>query len=269
MSMLYTFKRCLGLLFVPIAILLAGANTARAVEVPPAPQLVTDAWMLIVGYEADPKAIKEVLPKGLEPHPNNRVVLNMYTVPDPKQTSGFGAYTLTYVTVEVKGQDSYTFGEPTGYPGRYFVNYFNSSEVMREFTKRVGIPAEPGMTTINVDNEGNLKAVLEVNGTPFIEATAKVGKDFTGVVGGHLNYFGLLKTTKDGETLYQVMKYPIPWVGRPVTTENVNVKFVMPKDHPLRRLAPKKIDWAVWIKGSFVYPQAQVLSEWTEKEGGK
>ncbi|MCH7928662.1 MAG: acetoacetate decarboxylase family protein, partial [Candidatus Dadabacteria bacterium] len=61
----------------------------------PAPQLVTNAWMFIVGYEADPEALKAFLPEGLEPHPNNRVVLNMYTVPDGTETSGFGAYTLT------------------------------------------------------------------------------------------------------------------------------------------------------------------------------
>ena len=91
----------------------------------PAPQLVTNAWMFIIGYEADPKALKELLPEGLEPHPNNRVVLNMYTVPDASQTSGFGAYTLTYVTIEVKGHDSYTMGAPTGYPGRYFAYYYN------------------------------------------------------------------------------------------------------------------------------------------------
>ena len=31
--------------------------------------------------------------------------------------------------------------------------------------------------------------------------------------------------------------------------------------HPLYKLKPKKVDWAVWIKGSFVYPQYQVIHE--------
>ena len=103
----------------------SGANAEDGVL--PPPQLVTNAWMLIVGYEADPEAIKAVLPQGLEPHPNNRVVLNMYTVPQADQTSGLGAYTLTYVTVEVAGQDSYTMGQPTGFPGRYFAYYFKTA----------------------------------------------------------------------------------------------------------------------------------------------
>lgn len=225
-------------------------------EVLPPPQLVTNAWMLIIGYEADPEAIKAVLPEGLEPHPNNRVVLNMYTVPEADQTSGLGAYTLTYVTIEVAGQDSYTMGQPTGFPGRYFAYYFNSSPVMRTFTKATGIPAEAGFTTTTV-KDGKLRAELQVDGVTFIESTADVGSDFVGVLGGHLNYFGLL----DAQGMQQVVKYPIPWIGYPVSTENASVNFTMPKDHPLYKLRPKKVDWAVWVRGSFVYPQYQVIHE--------
>ena len=235
--------------------LLISRSNAEEDTLPP-PQLVTNAWMLIVGYEADPEAIKAVLPEGLEPHPNNRVVLNMYTVPEADQTSGFGAYTLTYVTVEVAGQDSYTMGQPTGFPGRYFAYYFNSSPVMRAFTKPAGIPAETGFTTTTV-KDGKLTATLEVDGVKFMESTADVGSDFVGVLGGHLNYFGLINSPG----MQQVVKYPIPWVGHPVSTENATVTFTMPEDHPLYQLKPKKVDWAVWIKGSFVYPQYQVIHE--------
>ena len=223
----------------------------------PAPQLVTDAWMFIIGYEADPKVLKEILPEGLEPHPNNRVVLNMYTVPDPQKTSGFGAYTLTYVTIEVKDHDSYTMGAPTGFPGRYFAYYYNSSPIMRNFTKPAGIPAEEGFTTTTVKN-GKLVANLSVGGKPFIQSTVDVGSEFTGVVGGHLNYFGHIKNRKNK----QVVKYPIPWVGKPVETTNPTVEFKMSKKHPLYKLKPKNIDWAVWIQGSFVYPQYQVIHEY-------
>ncbi len=225
-------------------------------DVLPAPQLVTNAWMYIVGFEADPKALKDFLPEGLEPHPNNRVVLNMYMVPDGTETSGFGAYTLTYVTIEVDGHDSYTKDAPAGFPGRYFTYYFNSSPKMRAFAKAAGIPASPGFTTTTV-KDGRLTATLEVDGKPFIVSTADVGSEFQGVVGGHLNYFGLLETPQTT----QVVKYPIPWIGYPVTTENPTVSFDMPKDNPLYKLKPKKVDWAVWIKGSFVYPQYQVIHE--------
>ncbi|MEU6700095.1 hypothetical protein [Pseudonocardia sp. NPDC046786] len=45
---------------------------------PPAPQLIRNARMLIVGYEARREALEAVLPPGLTPHPNNLVQMNMY-----------------------------------------------------------------------------------------------------------------------------------------------------------------------------------------------
>jgi acetoacetate decarboxylase len=236
---------------------------AEDIKLPPPPQLVTDAWMLIIGYEADPAAIKAILPPGLEPNPSNLVIMNMYTMPNPSQTSGFGAYTLTYLAVQLKDQDSYIMGSSTGEPGRYFAFYFNSSELVREFTKPIGIPAEPGLTTQTNEN-GKLKSVLEVGGKPFIIATADVGKEFQSTVGGHLNYFGLNKTEMNGKEVTQIMKYPIPFVSKLVKTENGKVEFTdnIPKDHPLNSLKPKKVVWAAYMQGSFVYPKAQVFKEW-------
>lgn len=44
---------------------------------PPTPQLIKNARMLIVGYQADQDALRAVLPPGLNPHPNNLVQMNM------------------------------------------------------------------------------------------------------------------------------------------------------------------------------------------------
>lgn len=228
----------------------------------PGPQLVTDAWMFIAAYKADPKELKKLLPPGLEPSPDGQVVINMYTVPDPGQTSGFGAYTLTYLTVELKGQDSYVMGSDITYPGRYFVHYFNSSPSMREYTKKVGIPAVEGMTVTEV-KDGKLTATLTVDGKPVIVSTADVGSELSPPGGGHLNYFGLIPAEQSGESKNQVVKYPIPWNGGVVETTNVKIKFKAPKGHPLNKVKPKNDTpvWAIWTKGSFVYPQYQVVNE--------
>lgn len=253
----------IAVLLVTVTSFFGDLNDAAAEEdqtLPP-PQLVTDAWMFIAAYKADPEVLKSLLPKGLEPNPENQVVINMYTIPDPNQTSGFGAYTLTYLAVELKGLDGYNMGQPAGYPGRYFVYYFNSSPTMREFTKKVGIPAQAGNTTTTVE-DGKLKAVLTVDGNPFIESTADVGDTLGGFGGGHLNYFGLIHTEKDGKEINQVVKYPIPSVGGSVTTENAKITFKVPEDHPLYKLKPvADPTWAVWMKGSFVYPKYEVISE--------
>ena len=226
----------------------------------PGPQLVTDAWMFIAAYKADPKALKELLPDGLEPHPNGQIVINMYTVPTAEQTSGFGAYTLTYLTVELKDHDSYVMGQDSGYPGRYFVYYFNSSPLMRSFTTKAGIPAQEGMTVTTV-GDGKLKAVLTVDGKTLIESTANVGSELGPKGGGHLNYFGLLKSEENGKLNNKVVKYPIPFIGSVVETTNPKINFKAPKDHPLSKIKPiADPTWAVWMQGSFVYPQYQIIN---------
>lgn len=237
------------------------ADAAHAADLP-APQLVTGAWMFIAAYKADPETLKALLPPGLEPNPAGHIVINMYTVPDATQTSGFGAYTLTYLTVELKDQDSYIMGSDSTIPGRYFVHYFNSSPAMREYVKKIGIPAEEGMTTTTV-KDGKLTAVLTVGGQPLIETTADVGSELGNFGGGHLNYFGLMETEKDGKTVKQVVKYPIPWVGGTVEMKNPKITFNVPEDHPLSKIKPlaEAPDWAIWTKGSFVYPQYVVVSE--------
>jgi len=267
MKMLKSSKMVVSIFFICLLVFgRLGRASAEEMKELPAPQLVTDAWMLIIGFEADPEALKAFLPPGLEPNPSHLVVMNMYTVPEASQTSGFGAYTLTYLTVQLKGQDSYIMGSSTGEPGRYFAFYFNSSPTMRDFTKNVGIPAEEGFTKQTKEN-GKLISVLEVGGKPFIVATADVGEELQPPAGGHLNYFGLKKTEMKGKEMTQIMKYPIPFVVRTVKTENAKVDFTdnIPKAHPLNRLKPKKVVWASYMKGSFVYPQPVVLKEWESK----
>ncbi|MGE5443650.1 MAG: acetoacetate decarboxylase family protein [Ignavibacteriales bacterium] len=227
-------------------------------NIPPAPQLVTDAWMLYMGFKSDPGAIRALLPQRLEPHPDDIVVINLYTVPDPSQTSGFGAYTLTYITLQIKDHDTYILGSDVGMPGRFWVGYFNSSEVVRDFTRSVGIPAEPGVTTLK-KRKGKLKAVLEVGGQVFVEATADVGDKLQAAVGGHLNYFTQGKLQGDSSETTQIIKFSIPFVSRPVRTENATITFKMPENHPLYSLKPISVEWASYVKGSFVYPQHQII----------
>ena len=161
----------------------------------PGPQLVTGAWMFIAAYKADPAVLKSLLPQGLEASPTGQVVINMYTVPKPEQTSGFGAYTLTYLTVELKDQDSYVMNSDITYPGRYFIHYYNSSPHMRAFTKKIGIPAQEGYTTTKVEN-GKLTATLTIDGKPVIVSTAEVGNELGNFSGGHLKLFRLNQRRK-------------------------------------------------------------------------
>ena len=62
----------------------------------PEPQLVMGLDALVIGYEADPAALQELLPAGMQRHPANMVVMNMYRVADGSRTSGLGAYNLIF-----------------------------------------------------------------------------------------------------------------------------------------------------------------------------
>ncbi len=238
----------------------------------PGPQMVTDAWMFIASYKADPQVLKAMLPEGLEPNPQGTVVINMYTVPNGNETSGFGPYTLTYLTVELAGQDSYVMNSDVTYPGRYFIYYFNSSPLMRAYTKKVGMPVNENtnvLTTTGV-KDGKLTATLTMDGKPIIVSTADVGSELGNFGGGHLNYFGLLTEETEGKIANKVVKYPIPWNGGVVDTQNAKVTITAPQGHPLNKVKPiADPTWAIWTKGSFVYPQYQVVNEYTTEAAKK
>lgn len=270
-------KKMLTVLFLLSLTLSVSSGTQKAVAEMdganlPGPQLVTDAWMFIASYKADPEALKALLPEGLEPNPNGTVVINMYTVPDGNKTSGFGAYTLTYLTVELAGQDSYIMNSDATIPGRYFIYYFNSSPLMREFTDKIGIPVNENtnvLTTTEV-KDGKLTATLTMDGKPIIVSTADVGSELGNFGGGHLNYFGLISTEEDGKTKNQVVKYPIPWNGGVVDIQNPKISITAPEGHPLNKVKPTADpQWAIWTKGSFVYPQYQVVNEYTTEAAKK
>jgi hypothetical protein len=119
------------------------------------------------------------------------------------------------------------------------------------------------MTTTVVEN-GKLTATLSIDGKPMIVSTAEVGSELGNFSGGHLNYFGLINTEKSGKKVNQVVKYPIPWNGGTVDLQNPKIKFMAPEDHPLSKVKPIAAEpaWAIWTKGSFVYPQYQVINEY-------
>ncbi|NIP30743.1 MAG: hypothetical protein GTN99_05835, partial [Candidatus Dadabacteria bacterium] len=109
---------------------------------------------------------------------------------------------------------------------------------------------------------GKLTATLQIGGKPVIVSTADVGDILGNFSGGHLNYFGLLQTEKGGKKVNQVVKYPIPWNGGTVDLKNPKITFSAPEDHPLNAVKPiAEPTWAIWTKGSFVYPQYQVMNE--------
>ncbi|GAA3148049.1 hypothetical protein GCM10010466_43800 [Planomonospora alba] len=210
------------------------------------PQLVVDSRMIYFGWlPADPDAVAALVPDGLKPAADRRVFMNQYVVDRPEQTSGFGAYSLTYIGPDL--EDAYA---PDGVtPGRWWTHYFNSSAVVREYAAARGVPATPGRTVIEVE-DGRLVATTEADGVPVIRTTARVGETGTAVNRGQLRYI----TEAGGRRMSGIY----PFVAEPVDPfEVLSLEFLEPGHpvHALRPADPLQVVWGFYSpRSSFAYP---------------
>lgn len=211
-----------------------------------APQLVIDSRMIYSSWiPADPKAAAALLPSRL--NAAGPIYMNQYVVDREEQTSGFGAYSLTYMGLDLAGLTA-----PDGVtPARFFTHYFNSSAVMREYVAERGVPASPGTTTVEVHGH-DLEATTFVDGVPIIRTRAEVGKKIGVVARGHLTYV----TQLNGGIFAGNYAY----IGDLVDPFELKSVEFLAKDHPIWALRPAQplqvVTGSSWFapRDSFVYP---------------
>lgn len=216
-----------------------------------APQLVTDARMLyLVWAPADPAAAAALLPNELTAAAGSPVFMNQYVVDDGKQTSsgaspeGFGAYSLTYLGVDLAGLDL-----EDGTPARWWTHYLDSSENMIRYATEHGVPAGSGRTTLELDG-ATLVATTFVDGAPIIRSTIRVEVGTPVRATGQLRYI----TQVNGE----LVSGRYPYVGDLAETfEPAKVEFLDP-GHPayaLRPAEPLTVTFGFYSPSvSFCYP---------------
>lgn len=234
---------------------------------PPAPQLIRGARMLITGYRADRDALAEVLPPGLSPHPNSTVQMNMYEI-DAANTSGFGSFSLTYLTVEVEGRDSLAADGTLPIPGRYFAYYWNSSPRVLSYAREsAGIPALPGHRTSALAGS-TLTSTLHVDDAPVITATAEVTDNAAGTLGGHLNYYAhrWIPAPEGGRAVVdELIELPLPFVADLYEAEVTDIDFAFPDGHPAARLAPVdplEITSVLYGDVTFTYSMGRTVADY-------
>jgi hypothetical protein len=162
------------------------------------PQLIVGARMLyLVWLPADPAAAAALVPEELTPAAGSPVFMNQYVVDDAAQTSndgspdGFGAYSLTYLGVDLAGLDT-----EDGVPARWWTHYLNSSPNMIRYAVEHGVPAGVGETTLELGG-GTLVATTFSGGKRVIRTTARVDVGEPVRATGQLRYV----TSVDGELL--------------------------------------------------------------------
>ncbi len=217
------------------------------------PQVVTGARMLILCYvPADPRAAAALLPAALKPAKNKAIFLNQYVVDKAEQTSGFGAYSLTYAGPELDGLNADKTTQ-----GRYWTHYLNSSAAMRAYVKERGVPATPGETTL-VQRGRRVVATTFDKSKPIIRTTVEVGKKYS-VARGQLRYFSNIGNT------YLDGRYPYVIPAADQLTV-IAVEFLDPKHsiYALRPASPFKLTAGIYTpSGTFCYPGGQDI--WTPK----
>lgn len=216
-----------------------------------APQLVTGARMLyLVWHPADPAAAAALLPEELTPREGAPVFMNQYVVDDAEQTSsagspdGFGAYSLTYLGVDLAGLDT-----EAGVPARWWTHYLDSSPSMIRYARAHGVPAGPGETTLELEG-GTLVATTSVEGAPLIRTTARVELGTPRRSTGQLRYL----TRIDGELWSG--RYPFV-LDAAETFEVAAVEFLDPRHSvwALRPAEPLQVTFGFYSPSiSFCYP---------------
>lgn len=243
-------------------------------QIPP-PQLIKNARMLIVGYEADPEVLESALPPGLDVHPNTLIQMNMYRVPSREQTSHLDPYSLTYLTVEVEGHDSHAVSAAQGemdIPGRFWVGYWNDSPAMQAYTREGGgIPSLAGSCSWE-ETDGNLVSTLSVNDETVIETEANVGDEQIDTLTGHLHYYAHRQIPDPAggwSQINELVEFPIPFVSELREAEVARVEFDFPEGSRFQQFAPAEpLSTPSVLHGTvtFTYPQGRCIRDYLAED---
>lgn len=127
------------------------------------PYQYTDDVVFMIVYEADEEAIREVLPRELEPVPGNIVTMCFFLCPD---VTGMGAHNFTMPCIPVRCGD---------YVGQFVPYLYTSTDASLACYREVqGWPGVMGETEI-IEDGGKVRARVTRNGREIIRATGSVG----------------------------------------------------------------------------------------------
>lgn len=195
------------------------------------PQLIVGARMLyLVWLPADPAAAAALVPEELTSADGCPVFMNQYVVDEAGQTSsaaspgGFGAYSLTYLGVDLAGLDT-----EAGTPARWWTHYLDSSPNMICYAAEHGVPAGAGETTLELGGR-TLVATTVAGGAPVIRTTARVEVGAPARGTGQLRYI----TRVDG----QLVSGRYPFVGDFAESFEVTALEFLDPEHPVYALRP-------------------------------
>jgi acetoacetate decarboxylase len=127
------------------------------------PYQYTNDVLLMIVFEAAEEAIREVLPRELEPQPGNTVVMCFFLCPE---VTGIGPHNFTMPCIPVRYGD---------YAGQFVPYLYTSTDAsLACYREGQGWPAVLGQTEV-IEDHGNVRARVVRNGREIIQATATIG----------------------------------------------------------------------------------------------
>jgi hypothetical protein len=237
-----------GMVFAVPASFAQRAEPAPGEEPPPPPYLAYGAHNLLIRFEADETAIRNLLPPGLEPA-SNVITLNMYIVP---HGLGIPPYTRSYIWVDLKGFDAWD-----GTRGRYVLVGWAEPDGFRAVaTGLLHWPAEQGVTHIEPDGAGEVRATLRVGDADLIVARASraegaVGKALANLLPYIFVDEAVLAANRPVKRK-DVGVNQVPFTGTALELKPLSIDFRVPDDHRLASLRPKRLVEAIEVRdGTF------------------
>lgn len=209
------------------------------------PYQYTDDVVLIVVYEADEQAIRDVLPRELEPLPGNAVAMCFFLCPE---VTGIGPHNFAMPCVPVRYGD---------FVGQFVPYLYTSTDVsLACYREGQGWPAVLGQTEI-VEARGKVRARVTRNGRTIIEATADVG----GEPITSLDFLPIILYKEipsfDGKSCDDA--YFLTSTSRLTNLDfrggTGQVTFPDPGDDPVARLQPLKVTAALYGTLDDFYPE--------------
>jgi acetoacetate decarboxylase len=221
-----------------------GLPFLKPLYAPPPYQYIDDVVLMIV-YEAEEQAIREVLPRELEPLPGNTVVMCFFLCPE---VTGMGAHNFTMPCIPVR------FGDFIGQFVPYL--YTSTDASLACYREGQGWPAVMGQTEIT-EAQGTVRARLLRNGREIISATARVEgeaittldflpvilyKEIPGIDGKSCDAAYFLTSTSLLTNLH-------------FQAGHGELHFPEPGDEPISRLKPVKVLSALYGTLDDLYPE--------------
>ena len=194
------------------------------------PQIIRNAPLLTFYLSGVSPALGQAIPSPLSLHSGTRIVLNMWSLPDPEDTTGFGEpgpTDITYLAAEVGGEEGATADDATRFPGRFWLEHWSSSAAARRYAHRAsGLEIKPGKTSLEFRDD-IVKATLCLSDREVITAKVRVGRSHQKKISGYSIYYAERDAKSGGR---EVARFEIPWISDAYAADDPILDFAFPED---------------------------------------